>query len=366
MRTAYLTYTYLLDERKKVRIGGIETYISDLSDLLLANGWNVYIYQYASESFAVRRNGYEIIGVPKARNSRDLIDAIEKSHPDYENDLLIFASDFMIVKNNFRHSIALQHGIAWDITSDSKVADFWNYCAILGNAMRTIVKYNRYKNVSCLVCVDYNFINWYRTQVAHVDIQLSVIPNYTKIGDRFSRPDKENVSVIFARRLVGYRGTRLFAEAIIPLFRKYGNLSVTIAGAGPDEGWLKEKLSGLDVTFTSFNAGESLNVHRQFDIAVIPTKGSEGTSLSLLEAMSAGCAVVVTNIGGMTNVVLNGYNGLMVSPDVTELREAIERLVCDKDLRGYLAANAYETVRASFSHEVWKKRWTEFVNRLYQ
>ena len=34
------------------------------------------------------------------------------------------------------------------------------------------------------------------------------------------------------------------------------------------------------------------------DIALIPTKGTEGTSLSCLEAMAAGCAVIASPVGG--------------------------------------------------------------------
>ncbi|WP_420491566.1 glycosyltransferase [Neobacillus drentensis] len=52
--------------------------------------------------------------------------------------------------------------------------------------------------------------------------------------------------------------------------------------------------------------------------------GSEGTSLSLLEAMAAKCAEIATNVGGMTNIILDNYNGLIINPDESELYLALE------------------------------------------
>ena len=50
------------------------------------------------------------------------------------------------------------------------------------------------------------------------------------------------------------------------------------------------------------------------DVAVVPTLYSEGTSLSCIEAMCAASAVLVTGVGGLSNLVLDDYNGLLVPP----------------------------------------------------
>ena len=97
------------------------------------------------------------------------------------------------------------------------------------------------------------------------------------------------------------------------------------------------------------------------DIAVVPTLASEGTSLSLLEAMSAQCAVVCTNVGGMTNIVIDGYNGTMVNPDSGSLYEAIDALIVDADLRKKLADTAYKTAKEGFSFERWEASWIKVI-----
>lgn len=365
MKRAFILYNEYVNEKHEITIGGIQTYIADLADVLIDLGWSVAVYQYGSHDYSIHTDGYEIVEVGNASRPSDLLSAIDKMDPNYQKDILVFATDFMIVKNRFANSIALQHGIAWDITQDAEAGDLKNYVAILKNALRAAVKYRRYKYISTMVCVDYNFVNWYRTQVAHVGVHVEVIPNYASITEDVKEEKNKSVSVVFARRLVEHRGTHLFVEAILPVLEKYPDLKVTIAGTGPDEGWMKEKLSSYkDVHFTSFKAGESIDFHKQFDIAVVPTKGSEGTSLSLLEAMSAGCAVIATNIGGMTNIILDEYNGLMISPDVNELKAAIVHLIENKELRAFLSRKAQETVRKSFSYEKWKNSWIKVIQAI--
>ena len=122
--------------------------------------------------------------------------------------------------------------------------------------------------------------------------------------------------------------------------------------------------SHCNVHFIRFASNESLQIHQDKDIAIIPTIGSEGTSLSLLEAMASGCAVVCTNVGGMTNIVLDHYNGLMINPDEESLYQAIKLLIEDPILKTSLQKHAYETAKASFSLEMWKERWRHILKKV--
>ena len=76
------------------------------------------------------------------------------------------------------------------------------------------------------------------------------------------------------------------------------------------------------------------------------------------------CAVVCTNVGGMTNIILDGYNGLMVNPEETALYKAIVSLIEDEALRDRLAQRGYETVKNAFSYEIWRSKWTQVLSDL--
>ena len=172
----------------------------------------------------------------------------------------------------------------------------------------------------------------------------------------------DRISIVFSRRLVEYRGTRLFADAISEILNEYPKVSVTIAGKGPDEKYMRAKLAGFtNVEFTSYDPDDSIDFHSKHDIAVVPTVNHEGTSLALLEAMASGCAVIASNVGGMSNIIIDGYNGLLINPVQSELVEALEKLITDASLRKYLSGKAYETVKFGFSYEKWRNKWLKLI-----
>lgn len=215
------------------------------------------------------------------------------------------------------------------------------------------------------MCVDHNFVNWHKAVAPYPEVKHVVIPNFADIPAMPTQKNEETLRIIFARRFFIHRGTRLFANVAERILNERQNVFITIAGTGPDADYMHEKLDPFkNVQFTTFNSGESLDIHRDADIAVVPTVGSEGTSLSLLEAMASGCAVVCTNVGGMTNIVLDGYNGLMISPNEEDLYKALNQLVDDPLLRTTLQNNAYATVKSAFSLTKWQTKWTEVIQQV--
>ena len=77
--------------------------------------------------------------------------------------------------------------------------------------------------------------------------------------------------------------------------------------------------------------------------------------------MAAHCAVLCTTVVGMTNIVIDGYNGLMVSPTSEELYIKLKQLVEDKQLRTNLAERGYDTVKISFNLKKWEEKWTSVL-----
>ena len=80
--------------------------------------------------------------------------------------------------------------------------------------------------------------------------------------------------------------------------------------------------------------------------------------------MSSGCAVICTNVGGMTNIVINKHNGIIINPSAQELYQSIKELIKNKDLRTRLAINAHKTIEDSFSSKRWKNEWIKVIKEL--
>lgn len=83
------------------------------------------------------------------------------------------------------------------------------------------------------------------------------------------------------------------------------------------------------------------NIFSELDVLVVPSIWYENTPLVIYSAQAAGCPVIASNLGGMSEVVIHEKNGLLFDAgDVADLAGAIERLMCDRALLRQLAANA--------------------------
>lgn len=367
-KTAYIVYeNYLTPDGRKMSIGGIQTYITNLIPIIQSFGYKIHLYQRSSLDFDIEVDGIHITGISYGEKVKDFVNCLEKTlnnKINKESDILVFGCETLAFESKQFRSIAIQHGITWDRPDYSVKTRIKYIRRFLGNAKRSWFIIKRVSKARQIVCVDYNFVNWYRALTAYPLVKLNVIPNFTRVLEKFPNKPKSPINIIFARRLFEYRGTRIFATAVKPLLESNCNISVTIAGSGPDEKFLRDNLGNFNnVSFISYASEESLLIHTDKHIAVVPTLGSEGTSLSLLEAMAAGCAVICTNVGGMTNIVLDHYNGIMISPDEIELYEALKLLIEDDKLRMSLAQKAYESANGAFSINKWRESWEKVIRK---
>lgn len=365
--TVHIIYeNFLKPDGEGFNIGGIETYILNLSNLFNKLGYSVNIYQKGIFEFEKKFKSFTVIGVEK-RNIHTfkykLFNACRKRCKK-DSDIIIFASDEFIIKTSGYKTMSIQHGISWDIPqmSHSSMSYLIGFLRKLFLAWRIITRVNK---VGTLVCVDYNFVNWYRALTLFPKTKLKVITNFTSIPDSLPKKTGDIINIIFARRFQPYRGTRLFSRAIERILREYSNINVLFAGEGPDESYIHSLFDkDARVKFTKYNSNESLMIHSKMDIAVVPTIGSEGTSLSLLEAMAARCAVVATNVGGLTNILIDKYNGLLIDADEESLYLAIKSLIDSPELRLKLSNRGYETVSEAFSLSKWETEWKNLITSL--
>ena len=63
----------------------------------------------------------------------------------------------------------------------------------------------------------------------------------------------------------------------------------------------------------------------------------------------------------MTNIIIDGYNGLMVTPNIDQLYSAIKYLIDNKDIRNKISERGHDTIRKSFTFEKWVKKWREVL-----
>ena len=81
--------------------------------------------------------------------------------------------------------------------------------------------------------------------------------------------------------------------------------------------------------------------------------------------MAAGCAVIATPVGGITNIVIDGFNGVYTSTSAEILASRILMLAGDDVLRKALAERAAATVSVgAFSYAKWESSWVMVLDSL--
>lgn len=371
MKIHIIYWNYYLPDGSSMSIGGIQTYLTNLVELLIGLGHTVKIFQRSDVEFEKKLSDKLTVhgfmrDKRKVKGTTQYLFTRASKYIDFDNDLLVFGCESMIVPAKGIKTIAIQHGISWDVPEEgiSHYKYVYRFAKKQLDALRTII---RIKKVDYLVCVDCNFINWYRAMVPCPQVSLHYIPNFSALPTTFlKKPDvQEGINIIFARRFEQKRGTRLFADVISSIIDKYPFVRVTVAGEGSDYAYLHNKFENTPaVTITKYSSCNSLAMHEKHHIAVIPTLGSEGTSLSLLEAMAAGCAVICTNVGGMTNIVIDNLNGRLINPSFDALLEAIIDLIEHPEKITAYGELAYNTIRTSFSLDSWRTKWENIVHEI--
>jgi glycosyltransferase involved in cell wall biosynthesis len=197
--------------------------------------------------------------------------------------------------------------------------------------------------------------------VAHEGVKpsrLQVITNGISL-DRFTTPRHS------PRRCVGTVG-RLVREKNYPLLLRavtgIADAELIFVGDGPLRGEL-ERASGVRTQFLGQRA-DVAKLLAGFDVFVL-SSSTEGMSIALLEAMAAGCPIVVTAVGGNTELIQDEVTGLVVPPDdETALRVAVERLLTNRELADRLGAAAREAARQRYSVGAMTQRYEELWRRL--
>jgi glycosyltransferase involved in cell wall biosynthesis len=150
------------------------------------------------------------------------------------------------------------------------------------------------------------------------------------------QPEKDHDTLIRAAALAARRDTAFRLE---------------IAGDGPCLPRLREVTAELGLEQTVRFLGQVGDVPallRRSGLFVLPSV-SEGVSLTLLEAMASGVAIVATSVGGNPEVVVDGETGLLVPPrDPAALADAFLRLRRDDADRRRLIAAGRERVEEWF------------------
>lgn len=356
-------------------VGGLSRHVYDLSGALVSQGLEVHVI--TCKTPGAKRyelvDGIHVHRVPvSGKESEGFIDWIEKLNKSmidcvssllqqYRFDL-VHAHDWLVA----RAGITLKNLYGIPLVSTIHATEFGRnhgihnevQCQI--NHLEWTLTYESWKVICCS-----KYMACEISQVFQLPAdKIRIIPNGVEVGSVATviRDDvfRNNYAasyekiVYFVGRIVPEKGVQVLIEAIPLILSQFPHVKFVISGVGPYKETLEELAMNLGVSskiyFTGFADDHTRNMLLAAgDVAVFPSL-YEPFGIVALEAMAAKVPVIVSDTGGLSEVIDQEISGLKVHPnDVSGLADAIVRVLSNTALAGNLVEGAWKKVNSEYS-----------------
>jgi len=205
-------------------------------------------------------------------------------------------------------------------------------------------------------------------KVIHNGISIQDVQNHRPSISRIDMNISDSSYIVgMVGRLDENKGHIYFLKAAKKILCKRKDIHFIIIGNGPTEIRLKEFCSinqlNSHVHFLGFKENV-LDYLSLMDVMVIASM-HEGIPYVLLEAMAKGVAIIATDVGGLPEVIKNGFNGLLVLPkDPIAIGKSISALIEDEELRKSLIKNSADILNSHFSQQAMVQSTLQFYKEV--
>jgi glycosyltransferase involved in cell wall biosynthesis len=233
----------------------------------------------------------------------------------------------------------------------------------LRTAVQRALERGQTERSQAIVAPSQAILDWSRERWDIAHIPSRILPNVLDVAGtqslaRGAPPDgfpagSGEPTVVYFGRLEPVKGVDVLVQAMCEVWQQKPNARLVLIGR--DTNWdggesMAARLARIAGThqdrliFTGNQPPERLfPAVAAADVVALPSRW-ESFSLAALESMALGRATVVSRVGGLTEFVEDGHNGLVVSPgDPSSLARALTRLLDDEALRTRLGARASAT-----------------------
>ena len=178
-------------------------------------------------------------------------------------------------------------------------------------------------------------------------LEIRTLPLKTE-SKAFYALNNDRLQCAFIGRVTQIKRPDRFLDVVSEIKKRQVALDFFIVGDGELLETCRKRIAAEDLPVSVL--GWQSNIERVLSAAdiVVLTSDNEGTPLSLIQAGMAGLPVVSTNVGSVSEVVLNDITGIITELDVKQVADALENLVSNAGLRAQLGNAAQEFTLANF------------------
>ena len=178
-------------------------------------------------------------------------------------------------------------------------------------------------------------------------LEIGILPLKTE-SKAFYALNNNRLQCGFIGRITQIKRPDRFLDVVSEIKTRDVNLDFFIAGDGELLEACRKRITAEELPVVVL--GWQSNIERVLSAAdiVLLTSDNEGTPLSLIQAGMAGLPVVTTNVGSVSEVVLNNVTGIITELDVQQIANALENLANNNAARAQLGKSAQEFTLANF------------------
>jgi glycosyltransferase involved in cell wall biosynthesis len=182
--------------------------------------------------------------------------------------------------------------------------------------------------------------------------KLVHVPHFIDLAEWGTPEFSQGEYALYVGRLSEEKGV----DVLIRAAAKLPHVPVRIVGTGPRERALKDLAAGLgarNVEFVGFKDGDGLKAeYANARYLVMPSVWYEVFGLTALEAFASGKPVIATQMGGLSELVVDGETGIAVSAnDADDLATQMDALWKDPASAAILGRNARRKAELDHSPE---------------
>ena len=346
-----------------ITVGGSQRYAMNIGRLLKEMGYDVVFLSKASKEVTVQfediGNVYSLVAPNGTSGNRMFSKKVYDFCISHNASVVCYSDLQLAFWKCYENSFALQHGIDWDGPKKSIQTKIQNEVYI--KAARKFKK---------IICVDTNYINWARIhdKICFTQTDRMVyIPNFAEERMFYYvykewKNDENEYPLLYPRRLVAHRGYKIFLDMCEKLYKEGYKIRPILAFEDFANEKVVEILKDYECKFDIChpNMNEISDLYRKAFLTYVPTRWSEGTSLSAIESICCGCPVVTSDVGGLANIVIPGFQGDIVAPNVEEFVKITKKVLNNVEIRNEWASNC-KYVRDSFGIKRWNDKVKDVV-----
>ncbi len=248
----------------------------------------------------------------------------------------------------------------------------WRRYLGLVNAVETFLA----RRMDCIIVTNDYQLRKFKSMGADNTVVIGNYPVESLIIDKVPEEKFQKDEVVFGRVGTIYPdvGIEEAAEAFRGIMEKYRNARLLLAGRVVDsyrETFLRSvgPLDGRVEIVGAYNAPEMPDLYRRVDVSLMIYRRTDWfrhiTPTKFFDSLANGVPVIMTDIGGLGDVIRKHNCGIVVDEnDIEGIRKAMERMIEDSGLRREMALNGLRLIKEEFNWKRMEKRLAELYDSL--